>query len=215
MEQIDSKEKANYYTMLVGTNYVVLTIDDLIDILNYRVYKHLHIDYLRIIFANLKKCKDTVEWYKDHKELDESFEIYFEASDTKEGIYYELGQQYTYKLALLDDDVYRDFFTDFVDRLNISINNLYIYSNVYGDDPMLEFGTYLTFIHTTVAWYLGDKEAKYFVERFYINTRGYLKRQGFTEDYLGVYKEKYERYDRSPIVEEGRKLRNPKIIIDL
>ena len=212
MKEDKRLDKLGYYEMYVGDDFNLLTTDHIIDILNNRLYRDLPLDYLRVINAELTYSKNQHADYKKYGEIDESkIKIEFKSADNTQEKQYTIGKSDSLRLEYLEDDVYRDFYEDYVSRVNIYINNFYVYSNVYGDDPMMEFQTYLMYIHINVAWYLGDDEAVRFVKEFTRCTMLLLKRQGYTDAYLDVYMDIYRNYKNSPMVEEGRKLRNPKI----
>lgn len=195
MKEDKRLDKLGYYEMYVGDDFNLLTTDHIIDILNSRLYKDLPLDYLRVIYAELKYSQNQHDDYKKYGEIDESkIKIEFKSADNNQEKQYTLGKSVSLRLVYLEDDVYRDFFADYVSRVNIYINNFYVYSNVYGDDPMLEYQTYIKFIYEDVMWYLGEEEAKKQVETFHKNTINFLKSKGFTEEFEEIYKGMYDRY---------------------
>ena len=195
MKEDKRLDKLGYYEMYVGDDFSLLTTDHIIDILNNRLYRDLPLDYLRVINAELTYCKNQHDDYKKYGEIDESkIKIEFKSADNTQEKQYTIGKSDSLRLVYLEDDVYRDFFADYVSRVNIYINNFYVYSNVYRDDPMLEYQTYIKFIYEDVMWYLGEEEAKKQVKTFHKNTINFLKSKGFTGEFEEIYKGMYDRY---------------------
>ena len=163
-------DKLGYYEMYVGDDFSLLTTDHIIDILNNRLYRDLPLDYLRVINAELTYSKNQHADYKKYGEIDESrVKIEFKSADNTQEKQYTIGKSDSLRLEYLEDDVYRDFFTDYVSRVNIYINNFYVYSNVYRDDPMLEYQTYIKFIYEDVMCYLVEEEAKKQIKTYHKN----------------------------------------------